>query len=287
MQEPASLRVSAMASEPYVEVFGRFWEGMSFLIASSKALSDLLGESVGPGSFTTRTLDALGAYLESEAATPAQWPHVLTHWQSYAFTAIEAHGLLDEYLRATFELLLLAHLTEERITAEGWWEPHADEIGRDLEREVAKQTDRFEKLEMWKRVARLRKGLGLEVRLDHELERALVHQRRIRNAIVHGQLTPHVLMPEDTIMRVREYAPPPYVPLGPHVIRGVFSVCLAVHMAVDTAVARHLSLPADPGTSMLMAAQVDEGRGEWFADPWEPHPEHLFSPDVLRSWAPG
>lgn len=279
-------RAVQLAVDPYLEVFGRFWDGMSFLIATSKSMSDLLSTS-GAGESTAISMTAaVDDYFQGLESGNADWPKQFLLWQSYAYTVIEAHGLLDEYLRASFELLVLAEGAAEAIDPGQVWDPEAVERLHTLEARVIRESQRFEQLDIWKRVSRMRTRLGLQVRLGRALETAVKHHRRIRNSIVHGQLTPHAIMPDGSIARMREVAPPPYVPLGPHVVRGVMSVVLAVHERVDTAIGRHLGLPADPGTAILVGAQIAAGTDEWLVDPWQPHPEHLFDAVVLHSWRP-
>ena len=155
-----------------------------------------------------------------------------------------------------------------------------------LEGTVRKDSERFGQLTLWIQLARLRKRFGLEIRLGRQLENALRHHRRIRNGIVHGQLTPHVVMPDGSIGRMRTYPPPPYIPLGFHVVRGTMSVLLAAHKEVDAAVAARFARPVDPETAALMDAEIGRGRDYWLVDPWEPHPEHLFEADLLSEWRP-
>ena len=93
-------------------------------------------------------------------------------------------------------------------------------------------------------------------------------------------------MPEGRITRIRAYPPPPYVPLGMHVVRGAMSVMLAAHRKVDEALVTRLGIEEDALTTAMIQAEIASGRDDWFVDPWEPHPEHLFDASVLRAWRP-
>lgn len=267
--------------DPYTDIFGRFWDGMSFLVASIGAMRKLLGEQEGPLRFTD-----VGSLLEGLRAGHTQWPRGFLLWQQYAYAIVEAHGLLDEYARATYELLALSDAVAAELDPSRPWDPEKVEHLQTLEASVRADSDRFEQLTLWKRFARLRQRFGLRLPHDRQLEAAIVHQRRIRNGIVHGQLTPHVVMPDGSVGRMREYAPPPYVPLGAHVVRGAMSVVLTAHKAIDTAVTAHLGLAEDPEVSSLVDREIERGREYWFVDPWEPSPEHLFSPEALRLLRP-
>jgi|GEM_PF-2143381 len=276
-----------IAHDPYLEVFGRFWDGMSFLIASSRATLDRLAPSGRPLKFTDASAgELLDEYLESSSRGSGVWPAELLAWQTYAYTIVEAHGLLDEYLRASFELLVLAEHVASRVNADGGWDVDAGDRLAAIEAEVRADSDRFEQLALWSRVARLRSRFGLDVRLSRPLEAALKHHRKIRNYIVHGHLTPHVVMPDGTIGRMQAYPPPPYVPLGLHVVRGAMSVMLAAHRQVDAGIVAHVGVAEDPLTCRMIEVEIESGRAEWFVDPWEPHPDHLFEDSVLRTWRP-
>jgi hypothetical protein len=279
--------LARVAGEPYLEVFGRFWDGMSYLIVSSRAAQDRLAAERGWKRLSDFTAtQALDEYVGGLYAGRQEWPAGLLLWQQFAHAIVEAHGLLDEYLRATFELLALAEGVASRVDPSRAWEAEAVAEVQEMERRVRQESDRFGQLVLWNRLARVRKRFGLKVRIGRPLKAALKHQRWIRNGIVHGRLTPHVVMPDGTIGRMQAYPPPPYIPLGPHVIRGAMSVMLAVHRQVDTAVIEHLGLEEDALTSKLVDVEIERGRQEWFVDPWEAHEEHLFEDGVLRNWRP-
>lgn len=287
MQSGGAEPISEIAHEPYLEVFGRFWEGMSYLIVSTNAATARLSTGASATAFAGLTASAaLDAYLDSLRRGRAEWPSELLLWQSFAHSIIEAHGLLDEYLRATYELLSLAQGVSQSLVPGEPWEAESVERLQTMEAEVREESDRFGQLVLWNRISRMRKRFGLKIRFSRPLLAALKHQRWIRNGVVHGQLTPHVVMPDGSIGRMRAYPPPPYVPLGLHIVRGAMSVMLAAHREVDAAILSRLELDEDPLTAALMTAEIERGRDEWLADPWEPHPEHLFGADVLRAWRP-
>jgi hypothetical protein len=275
-----------LAREPYLEVFGSFWDGMSFLIASANGISERLGTDGDGPRFTTSS--ATRALEESAIgwAGAADWPVEILLWESYAYEVVEAHALLDEYLRACFELLSLSHAVARDPDLTIPWGPEAGEHLHDIEENVHAETGRFDSLMLWNRVSRLRSRFGLGVRFSRPLEAALKKQRRIRNIIVHGQLSPHVVMPDGTIGRMKTFPPPPYVPLGPHIVRGAMSVLLEAHRVVDLAMGDLLGIPVDQPTADLMEEEIGRGRDEWFTDPWESHPEHLFDESVLVAWRP-
>lgn len=285
MAEASEERVARIAVDPYGDVYGRFWDGMSFLLASSNEVERLVGLKSMTQFSAVSAGSTLQRYFEDMRDGRAAWPQEIVLWQSYAHLIVESHGLLDEYLRGSFEVLLLSRELAGFDMVDGW-EPEAVSELRELEVQVAAESQRFEQLDLWNRLARLRSVLGLKVRLGRKLEAALMHHRRIRNGIVHGQLTPHLVMPDGTIARTREYAPPPYIPLGPHVVRGVVSVILAAHQSVDAVIAERLGIEEDHVTTQLLNAQVEQGRDKWLVDPWEPDPEHLFTAQVLRAWRP-
>jgi hypothetical protein len=287
-RDAGALDVSAshgsVAGYPYLEVFGRFWDGMSFLILASKALFDrMVAEEkvlilpVGPRGVVGGSIAALRAEKE-------KWPDELVLWQSFAHTIVECHGLLDEYLRATFQVLLLSDAVVSGLEPEEGG--GVAEGLREIHERVEEESDRFGQLPLWKRLRTLKKRFGLDVKLGRELERAVGRHRWIRNHIVHGTLTKHIAMPDGSIARMNTYPPPPYVPLGIHVVRGAMSVLLAVHKEVDAAVAGFLGIPEDEETTALMDAEIERGRAAWQVDPWEPHPEHLFDADLLETWRP-
>jgi len=275
-----------IAQGPYLEVFGRFWDGMSFLIASSRATLDRLAPARGRLVVTLPSATEILEEYAAGAGSGVEWPAEFLAWQTYAYTVIEAHGLLDEYLRASYELLLLAAEVDARVDSAMGWDIDAGEQVARLESDVREESERFEQLALWSRVGRLRARFGMDVRIGRPLEAALKHHRRIRNGVVHGHLTPHVVMPDGTIGRMQAYPPPPYIPLGLHVVRGAISVMLAAHRQVDSGILAYLGLAEDPATERLIEAEIESGRGEWFVDPWEPHPEHLFDEGVLRAWRP-
>lgn len=278
-------RIAEIAGEPYGDVYGRFWDGMSFLLASSNEVERLAGWRPGDQFSGSSAGSTLHRYFEELRAGHAEWPRQIVLWQSYAHLIVESHGLLDDYLRGCFEVLQLSRVVADLDAASGW-DPDSVTRMREREEQVAAESQRFEQLDLWNRLARLRSQVDLRVRLGRKLEAAVLHHRRIRNGIVHGQLAPHAVMPDGSIARTREYAPPPYIPLGTHVVRGVVSVMLAVHQRVDSAVAEQLGIEEDALTTALVNAQIDRGRAEWLVDPWEPHEEHLFAPEVLRAWRP-
>lgn len=278
---------ASIAHDPYLEVFGHFWDGMSFLIASA---GSVLGLVEVDGAAPRYTVNSATDTLERHAAalaSGAEWPREHVLWQSYAYTIIEAHGLLDEYLRASYELFTLADLVSREIGEEHVWDPDTAGLIRDIEARASRESERFEQMTLWSRVLRMRTKLGVRVRFGRQLEAALKHHRAIRNGLVHGRLTPHAVMPDGTVARMRAYPPPPYIPLGPHVVRGAISVALAAHEAIDSVLVADLGVEEDPATAEMIAMQVAQGREQWLVDPWEPHPEHLFTPEVLRAWKPG
>lgn len=276
-----------LAREPYLDVFGRFWEGVSFLIASTCGMRDLVSEAEAAPILTTETAtEILDRYVRGLDSGIADWPAELLIWQSYAYTVVQAHGLLDEYLRACYELLSLADSVATEIDLDEGWEAETAEHALDIERQTQLDSERFQQLMLWQRMSHLRKRFGLRVNISRPLTAALKHQRHLRNSIVHGQLMPHVVMPDGTIGHVRIHPPPPYVPLGPHIVRGSVSVLLAAHREVDAAILRRLDIPEDEDTAALIAAEIEAGRDQWLADPWAPDPEHLFSAEVLARWRP-
>ena len=280
-------RALAIAREPYLDVFGTFWDGMSFLIASSRGALDRLAGDGPPPRFTTASAtDAFERYMARLPEGNAEWPVEFLVWQSFAHVIVESHGLLDEYLRACYELLALSELVAEEFDLEGELSRELAESARSMEERAAKEGKRFGQAVIWSRIAQLRSRFGLDVAVAPELEMALRHHRRIRASIVHGQLTPHVVLPDGSVRRMRAYPPPPYVPLGVHVVRGALSIILAAHHAVDTAMVDLLGIEEDPMTAALTRAEISRGVAEWVIDPWEPHPEHLFDALVLRMWRP-
>ncbi len=288
MSQQGRERIAEIVGEPYLNVFGRFWDGMSFLIASSRGVLDRLTVDGVPPRFTlSSSRDALDHYMAGLSLGDAEWPGELLVWQMYAHAIIESHGLLDEYLRACFELLSLSqHVAVEIDVSEGWEYETAERV-REIETHVRQESEGFGQMALWNRFTRLRKQFSLDLSLGRPLTAGLTHHRRIRNNIVHGQLTPHVVMPDGSIGSMREYPPPPYVPLGLHVVRGAMSVALAAHRTVDASILGCMGVAEDPATAAMIEAEIASGRDEWLVDPWEPHPEHLFEPDVLARWRPG
>ncbi len=286
MDKQLQARIS-IARDPYLEVFGHFWDGMSFLIASTRGVLDLVAVDGAVPRFTTHSAtDALERYMRALQSGEAEWPSEYLLWQSFAHTIIESHGLLDEYMRASFELLTLADLVATEIGPDQVWDPEAAELIRDVEDRVRRESDRFERMTLWSRVLRIRKRHGVRIRFGRQLEAALKHHRNIRNGLVHGRLTPHAVMPDGTVARMRAYPPPPYIPLGPHVVRGAVSVALAAHRAIDRALMEHFCIEEDPVAAQLIEVEIARGRDQWLVDPWVSDPEHLFSADVLRDWKP-
>lgn len=276
-----------IARDPYLEVFGHFWDGMSFLIASTRGVLDRVTVDGATPRFTmTSATDALERYMEALPTGEAQWPSEYLLWQSFAHTIIESHGLLDEYLRACFELLTLADLVAQELGSDQTWDPETAEMVSDLEHRVRRESDRFEQMTLWSRVLRMRKRHGVRIRFGRQLEAALKHHRGIRNGLVHGRLTPHAVMPDGTVARMRAYPPPPYIPLGPHVVRGTISVALAAHRAIDSVLMEHLEIEEDLVAAQLIDLEIARGRDQWLVDPWEADPEHLFAPEVLHAWRP-
>lgn len=281
-------RAVAIARDPYLDVFGTFWDGMSFMIASARGVQDRIAGQGPPPRFTTSSATvAFDRYVAHLSTGEAQWPAEFVVWQAFAHVIVESHGLLDEYLRACFELLALSELVAEEFDLEGDLTRELAESAREMEYRAFKEAGRFGQAVIWSRVARLRERFGVPLHIAPELEAALRHHRRIRGGIVHGQLTPHAVLPDGTVRRMRAYPPPPYVPLGIHVVRGALSVILAAHRAVDAAMLELLGIEEDPVTAALIQAEIDRGVPEWVIDPWEAHPEHLFDPLVLRMWKPG
>lgn len=280
-------RALAIAREPYLDVFGTFWDGMSFMIASSRgALDRFSGSGPAPRFTTSSATEAFDRYAAHLPAGGAEWPTEFLIWQSFAHVVVESHGLLDEYLRACYELLTLAEQVADEFDLEGDLTRELAESAQAMERRAVKEAQKFGQAVIWSRMARLRERFGLRFEVPPELEAALRHHRRIRGGIVHGQLTPHVVLPDGSVRRMRAYPPPPYVPLGLHVVRGALSVILAAHRAVDAAMLELLGIEEDAVTAAMIEAEIGRGTAEWVIDPWEPHPEHLFDPLVLRMWKP-
>lgn len=281
-------RALAIAREPYLDVFGTFWDGMSFMIASSRGALDRFSAAGPAPRFTTSTAtEAFERYVAHLPGGQAEWPAEFLIWQAFAHVIVESHGLLDEYLRACYELLTLAGSVATEFDLVGDLTRELAESAQEMERQAVKEAQRFGQAVIWSRIARLRERFGLRIEIAPELEAALRHHRRIRGGIVHGQLTPHVVLPDGSIRRMRAYPPPPYVPLGQHVVRGALSAILATHRAVDTAMIELLGIEEDAVTAAMIEAEISRGVAEWVIDPWEPHPEHLFDPLVLRMWKPG